>query len=117
MFIPRRIIFEKNSIDYEIGHNIYNFFKGKKEVEIIEMKGNRIKEHIPGDNLLDYYKEGKNTLVVGIKKKLDFQSCKPSANYQLPLLSGCAGQCQYCYLNTNLSERPYEEIAQLSFNF
>lgn len=110
MFIPRRIVFEKSALNYEIGYNIYNFFKDKKEVELIEMKGNRIKGHIPGDNLRDYYKEGKNTLVVGIKKKLDFQSCKPSANYQLPLLSGCVGKCQYCYLNTNLSERPYIKV-------
>lgn len=110
MFIPKRIIFEKNAIDYEIGYNIYQFFKSRKEVEFIEMKGNRIKGHIPGDNLREYYKEGKNTLVVGVKKKIDFQSCKPSANYQLPLLSGCVGQCQYCYLNTNLSERPYIKV-------
>jgi len=110
MFIPKRIIFEKNAIDYEIGYNIYQFFKDRKEVEFIEMKGNRIKGHIPGDNLREYYKEGKNTLVVGVKKKIDFQSCKPSANYQLPLLSGCVGQCQYCYLNTNLSEKPYIKV-------
>ena len=41
---------------------------------------------------------------------MKFQTCKPSAHYQLPLMSGCIGQCEYCYLNTNLGERPYMRI-------
>jgi len=90
--------------------NIYNFFKDYKDVEIVELKGSRIKENIPGENLYNFYREGKKTLVVGIKKGMKFQSCKPSAHYQLPLLSGCTGQCQYCYLNTNLSDKPYMRV-------
>lgn len=110
MFIPKRIIFEKNSREYEIGNNIYNFFKGNENVETIQLSSNRIKENIPGESLYNFYREGKKTLVVGIKRGLKFQSCKPSAHYQLPLVSGCIGQCQYCYLNTNLGERPYTRI-------
>lgn len=41
---------------------------------------------------------------------MKFQSCKPSANWQLPLYSGCMGQCQYCYLNTNLGDKPYIKV-------
>lgn len=110
MFIPKRIIFEKNSREYEIGNNIYNFFKGNENVEIIQLSSNKIKENIPGESFYNFYREGKKTLVVGIKRGLKFQSCKPSAHYQLPLVSGCIGQCQYCYLNTNLGERPYTRI-------
>ncbi|MBP1924409.1 spore photoproduct lyase [Sedimentibacter acidaminivorans] len=110
MFIPRRILFEKNTLNYEIGKNIYNYFKDDKSIEIIELSNSRIKENIPGENLFDFYREGKKTLVVGIKKGMKFQSCKPSAHYQLPLLSGCTGQCQYCYLNTNLSDKPYMRV-------
>lgn len=110
MFIPKRILFEKNTLNYEIGKNIYNFFKGDKNVEIIELQANRIKENIPGKNLYDFYRQGKKTLVVGIKRGMKFQSCKPSAHYQLPLMSGCIGQCQYCYLNTNLGDKPYMRI-------
>jgi len=110
MFIPARILFEKNTLDYEIGFSIYNYFKDNKNVEIIMLKSSRIKENIPGDNLYNYYREGKKTLVVGIKRSMKFQSCKPSAHYQLPLLSGCTGQCQYCYLNTNLSDKPYMRV-------
>ena len=110
MFIPKRILFEKKSMDYEIGQNIYNFFKNNPKVEIIELKNNKIKQGIPGDNIYDFYREGKNTLVVGVKKGAKFQSCKPSAHYQLPLMSGCIGQCQYCYLNTNLGDKPYMRV-------
>ena len=110
MFIPKRIIFEKNTLNYEIGQNIYNLFKDNTNIQIIQLSNNRIKENIPGDNLYNFYREGKKTLVVGIKRGKKFQTCKPSAHYQLPLLSGCIGQCQYCYLNTNLGDRPYMRV-------
>ncbi len=110
MFIPKRILFEKGALDYDIGKYIYQYFIQNKDIEIIELQGNRINENIPGESPPEFYREGKNTLVVGVKKGLKFQSCKPSAHYQLPLLSGCIGQCQYCYLNTNLGDKPYMRV-------
>ncbi len=110
MFIPKRILFEKNARSYPLGEQIYQRFLTQKDVEIIELSKNKIKENIPGDTPQDFHMEGKNTLVVGVKTGLKFQSCKPSAHYQLPLLSGCIGQCQYCYLNTNLGDKPYMRI-------
>jgi spore photoproduct lyase len=110
MFTPKRILFEKNTLNYPIGKYIYQSFITNKEIDIIELKGNKIKENIPGETMSQLYQEGKNTLVVGIKKGSTFQSCKPSAHYQLPLLSGCIGQCQYCYLNTNMGDKPYMRI-------
>lgn len=110
MFIPKRIIFEKGALDYDIGRNIYNTFKNNKNIEIINLTSNKVKQHIPGENLFDFYRQGKNTLVVGIKKGFKFQSCKPSAHYQLPLVSGCIGHCEYCYLNTNLGDKPYIKV-------
>ncbi|HZJ83471.1 MAG TPA: spore photoproduct lyase [Clostridia bacterium] len=110
MFIPNRIIFEKNALDYEIGSNIYNTFKDKEDVEIINQSSNKFKHHIPGDDLYSQYREGKKTLVVGTKKSLKFQSCKPSAHFQLPLVSGCMGQCEYCYLNTRLGDKPFVKV-------
>lgn len=110
MFIPQRILFEKGALDYDIGKDIYNRFKDNENIEIINLTSNKVKQHIPGDNLSDFYRHGKNTLIVGIKKGFKFQSCKPSAHYQLPLVSGCIGQCQYCYLNTNLGDKPYIKV-------
>lgn len=110
MFIPKRVIFEKGSLDYEAGKEIYRRFKDDKSFEIIKLNSNRVKSSIPGENLNDQYKEGKKTLVVGVKKSMKFQSCKPSAHYQLPLVSGCMGQCEYCYLNTQLGDKPFVRV-------
>jgi spore photoproduct lyase len=109
MFKPKRIIFEKDSLDYEVARNIYEKFKDR-DVEIINLTSNKLKQHIPGVDLASQYGEGKRTLVVGTKKSLKFQTCKPSAHYQLPLVSGCMGQCEYCYLNTMLGDKPYVKV-------
>ncbi len=109
MFIPKRIIFEKDSLEYDLAQEILAKFKDK-DIEIINLTSNKLKQHIPGNDLSAQYKEGKKTLVVGTKKSLKFQSCKPSAHYQLPLVSGCMGQCQYCYLNTMLGDKPFVKI-------
>jgi len=110
MFIPKRIIFEKDSLQYDIAKNILSKFKDNTNVEIINLTSNKLKQHIPGNDLFSQYREGKKTLVVGTKKSLKFQTCKPSAHYQLPLVSGCMGQCEYCYLNTMLGDRPFVKI-------
>ncbi len=110
MFMPKRIIFEKDSLKYNIAKEIFNKFKDKDSIEIINLTSNRVKQHIEGDDLFSQYREGKKTLVVGVKKSLKFQSCKPSAHFQLPLVSGCMGQCEYCYLNTMLGDKPFVKI-------
>ncbi len=110
MFLPQRVIFEKGALDYPLGKNLYHLFKEKGILDITEVATNRIKAQIPGENLHDQYRHGKQTLVVGVKKSLKFQSCKPSAHYQLPLVSGCMGQCEYCYLNTQLGDKPFIRV-------
>ena len=42
-----------------------------------------------------------------MKKKIQFLTCEPSADYQLPLVTSCPGLCTYCYLFTNLGQTPY----------
>ena len=110
MFTPKRIIFEKDSLEYDMAKKILNKFKDNADIEIINLTSNKLKQHIPGEDLFSQYREGKKTLVIGTKKSLKFQSCKPSANYQLPLVSGCMGECEYCYLNTMLGDKPFIKI-------
>ena len=93
MFKPKRVLFEKGTLDTEVGQNIYNMIKDDKNIEVIKLTSNKIKGNIPGENLFEQYREGKETMVVSYKKSLKFQTCKPSANYQLPLVSGCMGRC------------------------
>lgn len=110
MFKPKRVIFEKGTLETEVGKKIYDKVKDDKNIEIIKLSSNKIKGHIPGENLYEQYRSGKETLVVGLKKSLKFQTCKPSANYQLPLVSGCMGRCEYCYLNTQLGDKPFVRV-------
>ncbi|MCY6483158.1 spore photoproduct lyase [Clostridium aestuarii] len=109
MFEPKRVIFEKKVIEYGLGKELFHKFKNNKNVEIMFSKSGRI-TGIPGSTPSEKYGEGKNTLVVGERKTLEFQSCKPSAHYQLPLVSGCMGMCEYCYLNTQMGKKPYIKI-------
>ncbi|ROR27278.1 spore photoproduct lyase [Mobilisporobacter senegalensis] len=110
MFSPKRIIFEKDVLEHDMAKEIYHKFQDERKIEIINLTSNKLKQHIPGEDLSAQYKEGKKTLVIGAKKSLKFQTCKPSAHYQLPLVSGCMGQCQYCYLNTMLGDKPFIKV-------
>ena len=105
MFIPNRVIFEKSSFNYQRGRELYDYFRGKN-IDTILLSSDRI-QGILSRSPKEKYEEGKRTLIIGVRKTLNFQSCKPSAHYQLPLVSGCMGQCEYCYLNTQLGDRPY----------
>ncbi|WP_312698971.1 spore photoproduct lyase [Sedimentibacter sp.] len=109
MFIPKRIIFQKEAMKYDMAKEILARFNDNN-IEIITLPSNKIKQYIPGTVLSQQYKEGKKTLVVGVKKGLKFQTCKPSAHYQMPLISGCMGQCEYCYLNTMLGDKPFVKV-------
>jgi spore photoproduct lyase len=105
LFNFKRIIFEKDALNYKMAERILEL--GKQEgKEIIFLKGNRYISP-KGMEKKEKYIYGKETLIVGTRKTLKFQTCKPSAHYQLPLVSGCIGQCEYCYLNTQFSDRPY----------
>lgn len=110
MFLPQQVIFETGSMDYDMGRKLYHHFNTMDDIQITESPANRVKSAIEGDTPALRYQKGKATLVVGVKKSLTFQSCKPSAHYQLPLVSGCVGQCEYCYLNTQLGDRPFIRI-------
>lgn len=110
MFIPKRILYEKGTLEYPIGKNIYEAFHGNEKIEFIETSANKIKSIITKDSIASTYQNGKRTLVVSKKKSGAFQTCKPSADYMLPLVSGCMGQCEYCYLHTQLGDKPFIRV-------
>ena len=61
MFKPKRVLFEKGTLDTEVGQNIYNMVKDDKNIEIINSLLIELKAHIPGENLFEQYREGKET--------------------------------------------------------
>lgn len=108
-FMPARAFFEREAMDYPVGRRIYSILQ-EMGIEIkLAGSHNRI-TGIPGKTPREAFFEGKKTLVVGVRKTLDFQTCKPSAHYQLPLVTGCPGKCQYCYLNTTMGKKPYIRV-------
>ncbi len=110
MFLPHRVVFEEAALEYPLGQQIWQRFKSdsKARLEVLQ-KRQRI-TGTRGASPAEAYTEGKRTLIIGVRRTLDFQSCRPSAHFQLPLVSGCMGQCEYCYLNTHFGKNPYVRV-------
>lgn len=108
-FMPKRAIFEQSALDYPLGRQLYDQLTGLGVPVTYAASHNRI-TGIPGKTAQQAYREAKSTLVVGVRKSLDFAACKPSAHYQLPLNTSCPGMCEYCYLATTLGKKPYLRV-------
>ncbi|GBF32068.1 spore photoproduct lyase [Desulfocucumis palustris] len=108
-FTPKRVFFEKDSLQYTTGKNLHQHFKKINIPVQIIGSHNRV-SGIPGKTPQESYLEAKRTLVVGVRRTLKFESCKPSAHYQLPLSTSCSGKCEYCYLQTTLGNKPYVRV-------
>lgn len=76
-------------------------------IEIRETTSHNQVRNIPGDNDFQKYRNAKSTLVVGIRRTLKFDTSKPSAEFAIPLATGCMGHCHYCYLQTTMGSKPY----------
>ncbi|QGT99817.1 Spore photoproduct lyase [Candidatus Syntrophocurvum alkaliphilum] len=105
----KRVFFEKEALDYPIGKEIIKKLR-KEDIPIDFLKSHNRVTGIPGKDSREAFFQGKNTLVVGVRRTLDFATCKPSAHYQLPLVTGCEGICEYCYLNTQMGKKPYTRV-------
>lgn len=105
-FIPQLVYIEPRALDYPLGQALKKKFE-KMNIEIRETTSHNQVRNLPGNNDFQKYRIAKSTLVVGVRKTLDFSSSKPSAEYALPLATGCMGHCHYCYLQTTMGSKPY----------
>ncbi|MBD1371773.1 spore photoproduct lyase [Hazenella sp. IB182357] len=108
-FQPDLVFFEPDSLNYPLGKKLYQQFKEQRVEVRMTTSHNRV-TGIPGENDLEKYRVAKRTLVVGIRKTLKFETSKPSAEYAIPLATGCMGHCHYCYLQTTMGNRPYIRV-------
>lgn len=108
-FIPRRAFFEPAALEFPLGRQIRDHLESMQVDIRLTGSHNRV-TGIPGNTTQEKYREAKRTLVVGVRKSLDFAACKPSAHYQLPLNTSCPGMCEYCYLATTLGKKPYVRV-------
>ncbi|TJY44470.1 spore photoproduct lyase [Cohnella pontilimi] len=109
VFLPELVYFEPAALDYPKGQQILRYIKDRGLPYQMTTSHNRI-TNLPGETELEQYKIAKRTLVVGIRKTLKFDTSKPSAEYALPLATGCMGHCHYCYLQTTLGAKPYVRV-------
>jgi spore photoproduct lyase len=108
-FVPGLVVFEQQALSYPLGEKMRETFSAMGIPQTVLAP----RERLPaGRDMTEpqKYLGAKRTLVVGVRRTLDFQSCKPSAHYQLPLATSCPGACSYCYLLTTLGKRPYVRV-------
>lgn len=105
-FIPQIVYIEPQALEYELGRELQQKFE-QMGIEIRKTTSHNQVRGIPGENELQQYRNAKSTLVVGVRRTLKFDSSKPSAEYAIPLATGCMGHCHYCYLQTTLGSKPY----------
>ncbi|ADU29679.1 spore photoproduct lyase [Evansella cellulosilytica] len=105
-FTPQLVYIEPAALEYPLGVKLKDKFE-KMNIEIRNTTSHNQVRNIPGDNDLQKYRNAKSTLVVGVRKTLKFDTSKPSAEYAIPLATGCMGHCQYCYLQTTMGSKPY----------
>lgn len=109
-FKPSIVIFRENALKYPLGEELYEKFNDIEDVTVHKVAS---RGPFPLDYDLSFKKKfhrAKRTVVVSVRTLSKFQSCKPSAHYQLPLVSGCPAHCNYCYLSTNMGKNPYIKI-------
>ncbi|WP_347568856.1 spore photoproduct lyase [Evansella sp. AB-P1] len=105
-FTPQLVYIEPKALEYPLGEKLKGKFE-KMGLEIRQTTSHNQVRNIPGENDLQKYRNAKSTLVVGVRKTLKFDTSKPSAEYAIPLATGCMGHCQYCYLQTTMGSKPY----------
>ncbi|RFU61923.1 spore photoproduct lyase [Bacillus sp. V59.32b] len=105
-FVPQLVYIEPKALEYPLGRELKQKFE-EMNIEIRETTSHNQIRGLPGDNDFQRYRVAKSTLVIGIRKTLKFDTSKPSAEYAIPLATGCMGHCHYCYLQTTLGSKPY----------
>ncbi|MCS7458544.1 spore photoproduct lyase [Paenibacillus doosanensis] len=109
VFVPELVYFEPDALNYPKGQKIWQWAKEQGLPIHMTTSHNRI-TNLPGDSDLEKYRIAKRTLVVGIRKTLKFDTSKPSAEYAIPIATGCMAHCHYCYLQTTLGAKPYIRV-------
>lgn len=108
-FLPELVYFEPGALEYPIGQKIMEWAEANGLPIRKTTSHNRITD-LPGESEPEKYKIAKRTLVVGVRKTLKFDTSLPSAEYAIPIATGCMAHCHYCYLQTTLGAKPYIRI-------
>jgi len=103
-----KVIVEEAALDYPLGRRLLDYARDRGIPAQVVARPQGVR--IPGEDPRRAYEQAKQTLFAGLRRSLRFQTCRPSADYQLPLAGSCPHRCQYCYLQTTLGPRPYVRV-------
>lgn len=104
MFIPNRILYEKDIVNYELGKKLLEKYKEVPK-KIIESHNN-IEEMRKKEN--SEFPRMKKDLIIGIRKTHKFVENHKVSDYLVPYTSsGCTAMCLYCYLVCNYNKCAY----------
>lgn len=106
-FKQYQYVFESKALEMPYGRKLYSKFIDKGLHPSI-LNGKIIDNQNMDE--LQKYKAGKRTLIIGVRNVSKYASCRPSADYQLPIFSGCPGMCEYCYLMTRTGTIPKMKV-------
>lgn len=106
LFMPKTVIFEPIALQYPLGEQIYRYFTDKP-VEILKTSLTNFSRKLSELSEKQRYSRSKTILAVTRNQQKKLEVCRPSADYQFQLVSNCPGSCEYCYLQTNQSYKPY----------
>ncbi len=106
---PHRVYFEPAAKDTTVGKRVQQYCK-ENNIPILETTSHNQVRGIPGEDEKAKYAAAKKTLIVGMKRSLKFDVCRPSADYQFSLMTNCPGTCEYCYLFTTQGKKPYVRV-------
>lgn len=109
LFMPKIVIFEPGSLQYPLGEKIYKYFLNKP-VEIIKAPLASFTRRLSTLTEKQRYARSKTILAVTRNREKKLDVCRPSADYSFKLVSNCPGSCEYCYLQTNQSYKPYLKV-------
>ncbi|WP_408956320.1 spore photoproduct lyase [Natroniella sp. ANB-PHB2] len=108
-FEPKRVLIEHDALNYKLAQELEKKFKDTGiPIDYIESH-NRVRAE-KEMNPIELFNWNKETLVIGVKKTLNFKSCQPSADYRLVTSTSCPAKCEYCYLAKNLGSAAYLRI-------
>jgi len=107
MFKPKRIYYEENIVNYELGKELLSKYE-KVPKTIIESHNNilelRSKQNSEFLNL-------KQNLIIGTRKTHKYVENHKVSDYLVPYTSsGCSAMCMYCYLVCNYNKCSYMRL-------
>lgn len=107
MFKPKKIYYEKEIEDYELGRELLK--KYEDIPKIIIDNHNNIQEMRSKQN--SDFPDMKRNLIIGTRKTHKYQENHKVSDFLVPYISsGCVAMCMYCYLVCNYNKCAYMRL-------